>query len=155
MMLFSFAYGGFLLLAYVFQVYLIFWRNEFLPVMPFRRASAEALEPTGALLSPVSVFLLLTGIAFILNGYLLLRLSTRRARQEAKNDVFSFVFTPDEKLAFTKLQEAGGEMTQKELSLKTGFSAVKTHRVVFRLQSKGAVETHPFGMTNKLVIKQD
>ncbi len=50
-------------------------------------------------------------------------------------------------------REAGGKLTQKELSVKAGFSPVKTHRVIHRLKSKGAVETHAFGMTNMVVLK--
>ena len=52
-----------------------------------------------------------------------------------------------------KLREAGGKLTQKELSTRTGFSAVKTHRIIRRLKLKGAVETHAFGMTNLVMLK--
>jgi hypothetical protein len=179
LMLFSLIFGGFLALLYLAQLYSIFWRHEFLSFMPGRgggyfeeprqiiTSSPEALngtfrpftrpsialDPLSLILSPFNLLHLLTAVAFLANGYYLWRFLNAHNRAEAKDEVYAFVLSDEEKQAVAKLREAGGKLTQKDLSVKTGFSAVKTHRIVNRLKGKGAVETHAFGMTNMVVLK--
>ena len=159
LMVFSFVYGGFLFLLFLLQVYSIFWRREFLPFVSSRRfegnpeGARQPFDPVSMLLSPISILHLITATAFLINGFWLWRFLSEKSRAEAKDEVYSFVLTDDEKLALGKLRESGGRLTQKDLSVKTGFSPVKAHRVVGRLKSKGAIETQAFGMTNMVVLK--
>jgi len=156
LMFFSFAYGGFLLLLFLAQAYFMLWRHEFLPLDFQRRPGSTPQlpgEPLGFLLSPQNAFYAVSGLAFIINGYMLWTHTTDRTKKAARHEVLNAVLTDEEKLAFEKLRDSDGELTQKELSIKLGFSAVKTHRVVARLQAKGVLETKPFGMTNKVILK--
>lgn len=150
--LFSIGYGSFLLIVYLAQVYSLFWRNEFLPVFPGRRM--EIQNPIMGLTSPFSIGLLLTGVAFLVIGLYLWSYGHKQTRVKAKNEVYSALLTDEEKEVIEKLKERG-DMTQKQISVLTGFSPVKTHRVLNRLKEKGLVEMHPFGMTNKIRLSKD
>jgi hypothetical protein len=109
-------------------------------------------SPYSVLFSPISFVFLVAGIAFIINGYVLWELTTKRKVDKAKHDVYSTILTGDELAVYNCLSKEGGELTQKELSRATGFSPVRTHRVLHRLKSKGVLSIVPFGMTNKIIL---
>lgn len=49
------------------------------------------------------------------------------------------VLKDDEKKVVELLASAGGTMLQRDIARKTGFSRVKTHRILYRLSSRGIV----------------
>jgi uncharacterized membrane protein len=53
-----------------------------------------------------------------------------------------------------ELKKAGGELTQKNLTEITGYSRVKTHRVIQKLEEKKIVRKIPNGQTNKIVLEK-
>ena len=59
---------------------------------------------------------------------------------------------PDEKRVMEAIVEAGGEMLQKDISHETGFSRVKTHRVLMRLIRRGVVTAEKHYNTNRIEI---
>ena len=59
---------------------------------------------------------------------------------------------PDEKRVMEAIVEAGGEMLQKDISHETGFSRVKTHRVLVRLIRRGVVTAEKYYNTNRIEI---
>ena len=150
--LFSLIFGGFLVLVYVLQTYFAVWRGEFLPFSRLRRPPSPE-EPIGMLFSPFSLLNIISGIAFLINGFWLLKYSEEKSRRDVRSETYAFFLTGDEKMVFDLLKQAGGDATQKELSVKAGLSTVKTHRILMRLKSKNAIEIHPFGMTNKIILK--
>ncbi|MBI5036611.1 hypothetical protein HZC09_04680 [Candidatus Micrarchaeota archaeon] len=173
----SLAFGGFLLLSYFAFVYSAVWRSELLPLLPDARPEIQMNgssawrngtapfpfegpgrrmqpNPFSSLLSPYAILWPLVGIAFILNGYILLRYTGGQEVKKTREFVISTMLTDDEKTLVKALQERGGAMTQKELSLASGFSAVKTHRAVSKLERKKIVKSFPFGMTKKVVLEQ-
>lgn len=59
----------------------------------------------------------------------------------------------DERRICEVLKEAGGSLLQKEITWKTGYSKVKTHRIVYRLAKRGVVEVEKYFNTNKISLK--
>lgn len=75
--------------------------------------------------------------------------------KETKRFVISSLLTNEEKIVYDELVRRDGEATQKQLSTTTGFSPVKIYRVIQRLEGKGIVKSYPFGMTNKIILKEE
>lgn len=59
---------------------------------------------------------------------------------------------PDEKRVVETLAAAGGTMLQKDISHETGYSRVKTHRVLVRLIRRGVVTAEKYYNTNRIEI---
>lgn len=72
--------------------------------------------------------------------------------QEPPVDVALRLLEADERRVVEVLIEAGGSMLQKEISWKTGFSKVKTHRVLVRLVRRSIVVTEKYYNTNRITI---
>ena len=58
----------------------------------------------------------------------------------------------DERQVVGILREAGGELEQREIAKRTGFSKIKTHRVVARLSERGIVLVTKRGRTNTIAL---
>ncbi|MFH1056305.1 MAG: hypothetical protein V1717_00695 [Candidatus Micrarchaeota archaeon] len=150
--------------------YFAFWRNEFLPVFPERpelqmngfnesallqpQRFREVRDPLAVLLSLQALAILLTGILLVVTAYYLLKHLNVKEKKEAKKFIIASLLSSEEKAVYDRLVEFRGEATQKQLSASTGFSAVKTYRVIKRLESKKIVKSFPFGMTKKIVLEE-
>jgi hypothetical protein len=175
---FSLVYGGFLLIAYITTVYNAVWHQEFISNdgfnrtlqfngtnstqsfpsnPPFRERGFEAARanPLSQILALPNLAILVTGIAFLINGYVLFKYLQEKDRKETKKFVIRTLLSDDEKQIYEYLVKSGGEATQKQISLNTGYSAVQTYRLLQRLESKKVVKSFPFGMTKKIIINQD
>jgi hypothetical protein len=69
------------------------------------------------------------------------------------HDELSRFLETDEKRVYEALREAGGSLLQKEIVWKTGYSKVKTHRIVYRLAKRGIVEVEKYFNTNRVKLK--
>jgi hypothetical protein len=67
-------------------------------------------------------------------------------------DVAMRLLEPDEKRVMEAMIDAGGSMLQKDISHETGFSRVKTHRVLVRLIRRGVVTAEKYYNTNRIEI---
>lgn len=176
----SIVYGGFLVLLFCTLSYFALWRQEFLPVFPenparhavfndsnltrvqlpeFNRTGEgfsfnRTEDPLAVVLSLQSIAILLTGVLFLVNGYFLLKYLRRKEHGDVKKFVTSSLLTDEEKAVYEELIKCGGEATQKQLTLNTGFSAVKVYRILKRLEGKKVVKTFPYGMTKKIVLNE-
>lgn len=175
---FSLFYGGFLVLTYGVFAYSALLRHEFLPIFPqyaggrfesrnvsfpsnfsspfvsprFERVPPDPLKHV---LSPAALGIFFTGIAFLVNSFFLFKHVYSRERREQRNFIVSSLLTEDEKIVYDALAKRGGELTQKQVSALTGFSAVKVYRVLKRLESKNVVKSFPFGMTKKIILREE
>lgn len=61
----------------------------------------------------------------------------------------------DKRKVFGEIVEAGGEITQSELPIRTGFSKTKITRILDYLEKKSLIVRKSYGMTNKVIIKRD
>ena len=103
---------------------------------------------------------LLGGIVLILAAKRLLNASHRRMirasekkgrhdQQEKAIDVF---LNPDEKKVVTIIKATKGGVLQSDIVIKTGFSKVKAHRILKRLENKNLIKRGRFGITNKVIL---
>ncbi len=72
--------------------------------------------------------------------------------QKAKVDAAIQVLAEDEKKVVEALLAANGTMLQKEISWKTGYSRVKTHRILVRLIRRGVVSAEKYYNTNRITL---
>ena len=179
----SVVYGGFLLITYGAFCYSALWQREFLPIFPETPRQASGLneasntppnftnatgaanfqerprfriteDPLAVAFSLQAIALLLTGIVFLVNGYFLLAHLKKKEHRDLKRFVTSSLLTDEEKAVYDDLVKSGGQATQKQLSLNTGFSPVKTYRLIKRLEAKKVVKSFPYGMTNKIILNE-
>ena len=73
-------------------------------------------------------------------------------RGESTLDAVLRVLKGDEKKVIETLVTEGGTMLQKDIRWKTGFSRVKTHRIIYRLTERGIVSTEKHYNTNKITL---
>jgi len=62
------------------------------------------------------------------------------------------VLNEDERKVVKTLVAEGGVMLQKDIRWKTGFSRVKTHRVLYRLAKRGIVSAEKHYNTNRITL---
>jgi len=153
-MVLSFIYGGFLLVVYLFMVYSILWRGEVLGVPPFypRRFGHEHINPVAMLTSPFLLFSLAGALISLANAIAIRSLTHEKEIKKVKTNMKSLFLTPEEKHLISELEKSGGELTQKELTSLTGYSRVKVHRILQKLESKKIIRKIPQGQTNRILI---
>jgi len=71
---------------------------------------------------------------------------------ESALDAVIRVLNEDERTVIETLVEEGGTMLQKDIRWKTGFSRVKTHRILFRLAKRGIVSAEKHYNTNRITL---
>ena len=76
----------------------------------------------------------------------------KEALHKAQVDAAIQVLAEDEKKVVGALLAAGGTMLQKEISWKTGYSRVKTHRILVRLIKRGVVSAEKYYNTNRITL---
>lgn len=69
-------------------------------------------------------------------------------------DVVLRLLETDESKVVKALLEAGGSLLQKDISWKTGFSRVKTHRVLVRLLRRDVVTSEKYYNTNRITLSE-
>ena len=77
---------------------------------------------------------------------------SEEALRKARVDATIQVLTEDEKKIVETILAAGGTMLQKEISWKTGYSRVKTHRILVRLIGRGVVSAEKYYNTNRIIL---
>jgi uncharacterized membrane protein len=122
----------------------------------FPRAATfqRSIDPMEALSSPFMLFALFGGIICISNGLAVRQLTHEKEIKKARAELTELLLNPEEKLVISELQKAGGELTQKNLTDLTGYSRVKTHRIIQRLETKKIVRKIPNGQTNKIMLEE-
>lgn len=155
-MVISFIYGGFLLVTYFFMAYSILWRGELSGLEPFgpRRFRQEDINILSLLVSPTMLIILAGGLISIVNGIAIRFLTHEKEIKKVKADMKSLFLTPEEKHIVSELENSGGDLTQKELTDMTGYSRVKVHRVISRLESKKIIRKVSIGQTNRIIIEK-
>ena len=75
-----------------------------------------------------------------------------RTDKAASLDVVLRLLETDERKVVEALLESDGSMLQKDISWKTGFSRVKTHRVLARLIRRDVVTSEKYYNTNRITL---
>lgn len=71
---------------------------------------------------------------------------------ESTLDAVLRILKEDEKKVIETLVSEGGAMLQKDIRWKTGFSRVKTHRILYRLAERGLVSAEKYYNTNRITL---
>ncbi|MBN2250589.1 MAG: helix-turn-helix domain-containing protein [Candidatus Altiarchaeota archaeon] len=124
------------------------------PRTPFIRAP-RTQDPLAVLTSPFLLFILFGGVMGIINGIAINSLTRREEIKKVKKDLSSRYLTKEEKEVITLLEKSAGELTQRNLTELTGYSRVKTHRIVQRLEEKKLVKKIPNGQTNRIILEKE
>jgi hypothetical protein len=182
-MVLCFLYGGYSILSFALQAYTVVWRTELIgfPVEGQgigRRAedfnhsddanrmratdanfasAARAIpqEPLAGMLSPIALSWLFGGIISIFAGLSIWNLIRKREIKKIKQETANNLLLPDEKKVIDALKKSNFEMAQAKLAKETGLSKVQVHRTVKRLEAKGVLEKHSYGLTNKIILKKE
>lgn len=110
------------------------------------------IDPMEAVMSPYMLLSLFGGIICITNGLAIRQLTHEKEIKKIKAKLEELYLSPEEKQIMEELNKASGELTQKNLTELTGFSRVKVHRIIHKLESKKLVRKIPNGQTNKIII---
>ena len=177
-MVLLFLVGGFSLILFLFQAYSAFWGAETFSLVRERRIQERPPQPnessmvtqpnesfTGErliqlsnpeafLTSPLSLMLLFIGISSTLGGISIWQLMREKELKSVKESITSLLLTPEEKSIVEELKRANGKLNQNQLVKKTGFSKVKVHRAIVRLEMRKIVKKYPYGLTNKIVLEK-
>lgn len=179
-MILCFLYGGYAIIVFLTDVYAAFWRHESFTasLMPsgrdpdisrafdanrmrgfdLNRAAIfmrGEFNPIRAITSPISLSLLVSGIISIAAGLAIWGLMREKEIKAIKQETADNLLLPDEKKVIGALKRSGFESTQKKLSAESGLSRVQAHRVIKKLEAKGILEKHDYGMTNKIILKKE
>jgi len=183
LMALCFIYGGFLIASFALQAYSLFWRTEiagfptetngfpfieggsapqnpgqdFNEFAPDRNIGARRFqrEPAAALLAPTPLSWLAGGLISVFAGFAIMGLTRKKEIKRIKHETASNLLLPDEKKVIDFLRRSNYESTQSKIAKETGLSKVQAHRVIKRLEAKGALEKHEYGLTNKIILKKE
>ncbi|MCX6799326.1 MAG: winged helix-turn-helix transcriptional regulator [Candidatus Diapherotrites archaeon] len=178
-----FIYGGFLIASFALQAYSLFWRTEIAgfptetngfpfidgsgaspnPSQDFNESAADRniglrrfqREPAAALLAPTPLSWLGGGLISIFAGFAIMSLTRKKEIKRIKHETASNLLLPDEKKIIDLLRKSNYESTQARIAKETGLSKVQVHRAVKRLEAKGALEKHEYGLTNKIILNKE
>lgn len=121
---------------------------------PFPRIR-EPMSPIAALTSPMALLLFLSGILSFFSGISIWFLVREKEIKAIKQQTATNLLLPEENKVINALRKANYELTQSKLVKETGLTKVQVHRVLKRLEAKGAIEKHGYGLTNKILLKKE
>lgn len=178
LMILCLVYGGFLLITYFFMAYSIITKNEVIGIYPFQSRRfgrvfinesirierpvineskqtiiIERREPIELLFSPLLLAFLIGGFISITSGIALWQLTRVKELKEFKAKLTSTLLTEEEKKIIKELENNNGELTQREITERTGFSRVKVHRLIEKLKAKKLIRKYEYGQTNKIILE--
>ena len=82
----------------------------------------------------------------------IIRASERKGRQEQKEKAITVFLSDDEKRVINLVKATKGGALQSDIVIKSGFSKVKAHRILKRLENKNLIKRGRFGITNKVIL---
>jgi len=151
----SFLYGGYSLLQFIYNIYSFFWMSEVVPTMAVKGVGRMARDPMVFLSSPQNITNPIGGIVAIIAGLAIWFLIREKELKAVRQETAKKLMLPDERAVIDALKKFDLELTQSKIAIETGLTKVQVHRAVKRLELKGAVEKHGYGVTNKIILKKD
>jgi uncharacterized membrane protein len=118
------------------------------------RARTASQNMLGMLVSPVSLSWLIGAMVSILAGMAIWNITREKERKSIRQETADNLLLPDEKKIIDALKKSKYEMKQSSLAKETGLSKVQVHRAVKRLESRGILEKHAYGLTNKIILNK-
>ncbi len=177
LMILCFFYGGFTLIMALIVGYSTFWRNQIADPGLFQRSvfdrgptDANRLsppdfngvfverlppDPFSILTSPPILLFMLGGVLSIFAGLAIWNLMREKEIKKIREETANHLLLPEELQVLEALKKSNMESTQSRITTETGLSRVQVHRVINRLEAKGILEKHKYGLTNKIVLKKE
>jgi len=104
------------------------------------------------------------GLLLVVSGLTMLKYRNYTVRQSARNrltkrfnversNLINSMLSADERKVLSILNSEGG-ILQSELPVKSGFSKVKVHRILKKLEGMNMIKRSRFGITNKVFINE-
>ncbi|VVB75814.1 Uncharacterised protein [uncultured archaeon] len=112
-------------------------------------------DPFALVTSPNEISHLIGGIISLLAGVTLWGIVREKEIKSIKQQTASNLLLPDEKKIIDVLKSSHYESTQSRLAKETGLGKVQVHRTIKRLEAKGIIEKHDYGLTNKILLKKE
>lgn len=106
------------------------------------------------LFSPFSIMFLFMGVTFVSSGFSIWNLIRENEIKFTKKTTIELFLLPEEKKVFDEIEKQGGALTQHEIVRSTGFTRLKVHRIIKKLEQKKLLTKQKYGMTNKIVLKK-
>jgi uncharacterized membrane protein len=110
-------------------------------------------SPFSSINPSMLLFYLFGGTFAIANGIFLHKSIDKKKEIKSKFSVMEKLLTKEEKRIVELLRDGNGEVLQSEITRNLSLSRLKVHRILTRLEKKGIIEKHPYGMTNKIFLK--
>ncbi|MFA6269247.1 MAG: hypothetical protein WCW13_05885 [archaeon] len=178
----SLLYGGFAIILFLMDLYSVIWlegsvfsQNTELRAIDSNFISLDVnhpdnnrfdnnhsfpggripFGPTRNLFSPSSILVLVSGIISLASGLTIMNILRKHEIKKIKQETADYLLLPDEKKVIEVLKEGGYSLPQNKITKESGLNKVQVHRVLKRLESKGLIEKHEYGLTNKIVLKKE
>jgi len=172
-------YGGFAIILFAFDLYSAMWLGSSMfsttpqireadlnrtiiidsnferDLNHFRPEALNIPSPFRAVGSPGSIMVLVSGIISLAAGYTMWGLVREKEIKKIKQETADYLLMPDEKKVIDVLRKNNYTLAQSKIAYESGLNKVQVHRVIKRLETKGLVEKHEYGLTNKIVLKKE
>ncbi len=112
-------------------------------------------NPVRFVSSPSLLIFLISGSIALLAGITIWGTVREKEIRSIKRETSNNLLLPDEKALTEALKKSNYELTQAKLVKETGLSKVQVHRAIKRLEAKGVLEKHGYGLTNKIILKRE
>jgi len=171
-MILCFLYGGFAIIMSLFLIYVAIWAPD--PVSEFLNNGDSDLnfihkgngprdplgiragfDPIQVITSPLLLVFLGSGIIALLAGITIWTLIREKEIKSIKQQTADSLLLPDEKSVIETLKNFDYELTQSKLTKESGLNKVQVHRAIKKLEDKGVIEKHEYGLTNKILLKKE
>ena len=115
----------------------------------------QEMSPLRAISSPASILLLLSGLISLAAGFTIHKITKKNEMKAVKQEVADYLLLPEEKKVIDVLKKNDYSLPQNKITRESGLTKVQVHRVLKRLETKGLIEKHEYGLTNKIVLKKE
>jgi len=88
-------------------------------------------------------------------SYLYFERKVELPKTQAQEQALLNMLPPDERKVIAKIIAEGGRVTQAEVSRIEGIGKVKAHRIIERLEKRGAIIKEASGKTNIIRVKKE
>ncbi len=175
-MVLCFLYSGFSILSFTFEAYSAFTAPESSFKLSDLNFSIDRQVPDSNLFdsnlvrdsmrqriqrdrfefiyAPLSISYLFGGIVSLLAGIAILNLLREKEHKQIKSKTAGAFLLPDERKVVEVLKNYDSKLAQSKIVRETGLSKVQVHRAVKKLEARGLIEKHQYGLTNKIILKK-
>ncbi len=123
------------------------------PVFVIFREKSK-ISPVYLVLIVLAIITIVVAISMLKKKNVVVRKISRKSKKKTiKEEVKELHLLQSEESIIKVLKEAKGEMWQKQIQLKTGFSKAKLSRTIRNLEARNLIKRIPLGNTNKIKLK--